>query len=91
MSKQTLQNIAVVSVAFTAAVAVIYANTTWLSASPTMQAESERCYGIVKAHKNDCANAKHSCATQATKDGDPDEWISVPKGLCERIAGGKVG
>ncbi|PJF20644.1 MAG: hypothetical protein CUN56_15125, partial [Phototrophicales bacterium] len=35
----------------------------------------ERCYGVVKAGKNDCASKanKHSCATMAKKDGDPNE------------------
>ncbi|WP_332247998.1 BufA1 family periplasmic bufferin-type metallophore [Legionella tunisiensis] len=39
--------------------------------------------------KNDCATSKHSCASQAIVGGDPEEFIMMPKGLCDRIAGGK--
>ena len=50
----------------------------------------EKCYGIVKAGKNDCGTSGHACAGQSTKDGAPDEWIYVPKGMCEKIVGGKL-
>ncbi len=53
-------------------------------------AKREKCAGIVKAEMNDCAANGHSCAGQAKVDNDPNEWISVPKGTCEKIAGGKV-
>ncbi len=50
----------------------------------------EKCLGIVKAGMNDCGTSAHSCAGQASKDGDPEEWIYVPKGTCTKIVGGKV-
>jgi uncharacterized membrane protein len=50
--------------------------------------ERERCYGVSRAGQNDCANAVHSCATQAKEDADKREWIAVPNGTCRRIAGG---
>jgi len=51
----------------------------------------EKCYGIAKAGKNDCAGAAHACSGQSKgKDGDAKEWLSVPKGTCERIVGGKL-
>lgn len=50
--------------------------------------ERERCYGVVRAGANDCANAVHSCAKQAGADRDEREWIAVPKGTCLRLAGG---
>jgi uncharacterized membrane protein len=50
--------------------------------------ERERCYGVVRAGANDCANAVHSCAKHATTDSDQREWIAVPRGTCQRIAGG---
>ena len=50
----------------------------------------EKCAGIVKAGQNDCGTSKHSCAGQASKDGDKDEWVYVPKGSCEKIVGGSV-
>ncbi len=50
----------------------------------------EKCGGVVKAGKNDCGNAKHSCAGQSAKDGDKEEWMYVPTGSCEKIVGGEV-
>ena len=54
--------------------------------------EKEKCYGVSKAGKNDCANkAKtHSCAGQAKVDGDAGEWVYVPKGLCEKLVNGET-
>ncbi len=50
----------------------------------------EKCQGIAKAGMNDCGTSKHSCAGQATVDGDPEEWVYVPQGTCSKIVGGKV-
>lgn len=58
--------------------------------TPAQAAEMEKCAGIVKAGKNDCGTSKSACAGSIKVDGDPEAWISVPKGVCERIAGGKV-
>jgi uncharacterized membrane protein len=55
-----------------------------------VQAPRERCYGVARAGANDCANALHSCATQATKDSQSQEWIAVPNGTCLRLAGGRL-
>lgn len=54
--------------------------------------DMEKCFGIAKAGKNDCASNKsaHSCAGQATKDRDPMDFVAVPKGTCEKIAGGTL-
>jgi len=49
--------------------------------------EMEKCYGVVKAGKNDCGANGHSCAGQAKQDADPNEWVMVPKGLCDKIVG----
>ena len=51
---------------------------------------NEKCMGIAKAGLNDCGTSKHSCAGQATVDRDPEEWIYLPAGTCEKITGGKV-
>ena len=53
-------------------------------------AEMEKCYGVVKAGKNDCAGPGHSCQGQAKADADPNEFILVPAGTCERLSGGEV-
>jgi len=47
----------------------------------------DKCYGIAKAGKNDCASAAHSCAGQSTKDNDASDWKYVPKGECEKMGG----
>ena len=56
------------------------------------KAEKEKCYGVVKAGKNQCgrADGKHSCAAQAEKDGDNQEWIYLPKGVCDKLVGGSL-
>lgn len=50
----------------------------------------EKCAGIVKAGKNDCGTSKSACAGTTKADRDSEAWITVPKGTCERIAGGMV-
>lgn len=52
--------------------------------------DSEKCYGIVKAGKNDCAAAGNACAGQVKADAAKDAWIYVPKGTCEKIVGGTL-
>lgn len=52
--------------------------------------DNEKCAGIVKAGKNDCGTSKSSCAGTAKVDRDPEAWVYVPKGTCDKIAGGTV-
>ena len=52
--------------------------------------EKEKCYGIAKAGQNDCGTARHTCAGQAKKDNQPDEWKYVAKGTCEKLGGKKT-
>lgn len=53
-------------------------------------AAKEKCYGVVKAGKNDCGakDGSHSCAGQASLDGHGGEFIALPKGVCEKLVGG---
>jgi uncharacterized membrane protein len=50
----------------------------------------EKCFGVAKAGKNDCSSNKsaHSCAGQASKNSDPQDFVAVPKGTCDKLAGG---
>lgn len=50
----------------------------------------EKCFGVAKVGMNDCSSNKsaHSCAGQATRSNDPEDFIAVPKGTCHKIAGG---
>ena len=50
-------------------------------------ANTEKCYGVSKAGQNDCATAKHGCATFAKVDRDPEDWKLVPKGTCQKMGG----
>lgn len=61
--------------------------------SVDVKAESsdhEKCYGVVKAGSNDCGTSSHGCAGMSEVDGDKSEWVVVPKGLCEKLAGGSL-
>ncbi|WP_395699876.1 DUF2282 domain-containing protein [Aquabacterium sp.] len=51
--------------------------------------EKEKCFGIVKAGQNDCANlsGSHSCAGQSKVDMGADEWKYVAKGTCASMKG----
>lgn len=53
------------------------------------QPGKQKCYGIVKAGQNDCANLAetHGCAGEATTDKDPGEWRYVAKGTCQKLGG----
>jgi len=52
--------------------------------------EMEKCYGVVKAGKNDCAGPGHTCQGQARTDASPQEYLLVPAGTCERLVNGST-
>ncbi len=58
--------------------------------APVPSYENEKCYGVVKAGKNDCQTATHSCAGTATTDAAGDSWVYVPVGTCDKIVGGSM-
>lgn len=62
------------------------------SADEAKAEKKEKCYGIVKAGKNDCGSAdgSHSCAGLAKTDGDYNEWVLLPADTCNRIIGGST-
>jgi uncharacterized membrane protein len=53
-------------------------------------ADFEKCAGIAKAGKNDCGTSKSSCAATVKTDRDAEAWVLVPKGTCDKIAGGRL-
>ncbi len=59
-------------------------------ASAADKADEEKCYGVAKAGKNDCAAGSHSCAGQSKASGDGRDFVTVPKGTCERLNGGSL-
>lgn len=60
------------------------------TASVSTAAEQEKCYGVAKAGKNDCATKTSSCAGTSSEDGQTDAFIVVPEGLCEKLVGGSL-
>ena len=48
--------------------------------------KAEKCYGIARAGKNDCASeGNNSCAGTSKRNADPKAWMFVPEGYCDRI------
>jgi uncharacterized membrane protein len=77
------------------AIATAFAGTAVLSASaapaPEPSFKAEKCYGIAKAGKNDCASTgNNSCAGMSKANADPRAWVYVPAGYCERIVNGSL-
>ena len=68
----------------------IFASTAAQAAGAVVCAEQERCYGIAKAGKNDCATSSSVCSGSAKQDNLKDAWIYVPKGTCQKVAGGML-
>ncbi len=69
--------------AMTAALAMV--------AAPQAEAagKMEKCFGVAKAGKNDCAAGKGtSCAGTSTIDYQGNAWKLVPTGTCEKTARG---
>ena len=48
----------------------------------------EMCFGVAARGKNDCADGAHGCAGTSTQDRDKTAFLLVPKGDCQKIAGG---
>lgn len=62
------------------------------SAATTAVADNhqEQCAGVIKAGKNDCATSTNACHGHVTTDSNPEAWIYVPAGTCEKIVGARV-
>ena len=59
--------------------------------APVPTFDYEKCYGIAKAGKNDCASTgNNSCGGSSKLNSDPKAWIYVPAGYCDRIVGGSL-
>jgi uncharacterized membrane protein len=58
--------------------------------APKPSFESEKCYGIAKAGKNDCQTTNSSCAGTSKRDNQGDAWVYMPKGSCGKIVNGSL-
>lgn len=84
-----LTTAAIVAGALAAAVTLGAAPTS--AAKDKAAAETEKCYGISKAGKNDCAAGPGTtCAGTSTKDAQGNAWMYVLKGSCDKIVGGSL-
>ena len=83
MNKQLFIRSALASVLAVGAISAAHA------APVAADSSKEKCFGIAKAGKNDCASAtgSHSCAGTATKDNDAGDWNYVDKGTCAKMGG----
>lgn len=62
-------------------------------AAPSFAADDpnlEKCYGVAKAGKNDCAAQAHACSGQSKDNGAGRDFVKLPKGTCDRINGGSL-
>lgn len=50
----------------------------------------EKCFGVVKAGKNDCQTSNSSCAGTSKRDQQGDAWVYVPTGTCDKLVGGST-
>jgi len=76
-----------IATAFASMVAPVVLSAQKPAPPPTFKAE--KCYGIAKAGRNDCASTgNNSCGGTSKINSDPKAWIYVPEGYCERIVGG---
>lgn len=75
------------SIARIAGVALAASIATGLASAPaSAAADKEKCYGVAKAGKNDCAAGPGtSCAGTSTRDYQGDAWKLVDKGSCTSI------
>ena len=81
MNSQTIARIA--------SLALAASTTAGLLATPVaaQKAPVEKCYGVAKAGKNDCAAGPGtSCAGTSTRDYQGNAWTHVKKGSCENIS-----
>ncbi|MEK7758218.1 MAG: DUF2282 domain-containing protein [Pseudomonadota bacterium] len=68
----------------------LLASTAAQAAGAVVCAEQERCYGIARASKNDCATSTSACSGSSKQDSQKDAWVYVPKGMCLKVAGGTL-
>jgi uncharacterized membrane protein len=86
LEKTTMSHAAILQTAIASLLALGVATPSSAQNPPAVPA-TEKCYGVAKSGQNDCATAKHGCATLAKVDRDPEDWKMVAKGTCEKLGG----
>lgn len=77
------------SLMITAVVAAL-GGLTFNSAMAADKPGMEKCAGVIKAGKNDCATSGNACHGHVNSDKNPEAWIYVPKGTCDKIVGAHI-
>ncbi|SMN01141.1 Putative signal peptide protein [uncultured Candidatus Thioglobus sp.] len=70
--------------------AILGSNALVLEAYADDKEKKEKCYGVVKAGQNDCATKVSSCAGSSKTDAQTDAFVSMPKGLCDKLVGSSL-
>ncbi len=52
--------------------------------------EMEKCAGVIKGGQNDCATSMNACHGHVSTDANPEAWIYLPKGTCQKIVGARL-
>ena len=50
----------------------------------------EKCYGVAKAGMNDCFTRSNACGGTTKLDNEPQAWVYVPVGICQKLTGGAL-
>ena len=88
---KTLSAISSTALAASSMLGALALATTQAHAGPVAQPNnSEKCYGVAKAGRNDCAAGVHSCAGQSVKNMDKTSFVYLPSGACSKLAGGSL-
>ena len=70
-----------------AAAVTAFASTAGLAGPAKAQPTKDKCFGISKAGKNDCAaGAGTTCAGTSKRDYQGNAWKYVAKGTCTKIS-----
>ena len=80
----------IVRLAITSVLAFAASNASAGPAAANAIQDIEKCYGVAKAGQNDCQTTTHACAGTVMKDRQPDAFVLVPKGTCDKLAGGST-
>ena len=72
------------------AIATLLSAAAGIAQAADPNAGKEQCAGVIRAGQNDCATSTNACHSHVTVDGDPQAWIYLPTGTCQKIIGARV-
>ncbi len=79
------------SIAITSAIAAALFLASSGALAADEKSQTEKCYGVAKASKNDCAAGPGTtCSGTSKTDGQGNAWTLVLAGTCEKLVGGSL-